>query len=79
MTNENNTPKDQVRGSEPFYLNSGKTIVVDVGFIASIIDLLEQHDHAMDSARATEYANELSRVVFAQRGATEGRADVRAL
>jgi hypothetical protein len=63
-------PVSIVGGSEPFYLNSGKTIAVDVGFIASIIDLLEQHDHAMEdgeSATAIAYANELSRVVFVQR------------
>lgn len=53
-----------------FYLNSGERILIDRGFLTHVANLLEHNSfevNSCDAVTATEYANELWRVLFASR------------
>jgi hypothetical protein len=63
-------PAEHMPGSG-FYLNSGRKVVMDEGFLTHVATLLEHNSFGEDSSdafTATEYANEIYRILFAQRG-----------
>lgn len=53
-----------------FYLNSGESVVLDLGFISQVAGFLEHNsleEDSCDAITAREYATELYRVLFNQR------------